>query len=171
MRLIIVILVLLLLIPLIAFFYNQQQPGGKVTLNLPFAKAADYNDILVTRAVDGDTLVLGNNERVRLVGIDTPEIHESQKLYRDSQKSGQDIATIKALGQRSYAFTRNLVEGKRVRLEFDVERQDSKARICIPDDLSAQRQIRGFIPAIIPGGAGKQARTVEITGFCIAQKN
>lgn len=88
-----------------------------------------YSSILVTRAVDGDTLVLENKERVRLIGIDTPEMHESNKLNRDAQRSGQDVETIKQLGRQSYAFTKKLVEGKRVRLEFDVERFDKYKRI------------------------------------------
>ena len=94
-----------------------------------FGKSYDYNDVLVTRAVDGDTLVLENNERVRLIGIDTPEMHDSNKLNRDAQRSGQDIEAIKQLGRRSYEFTKKLVEGKRVRLEFDVERYDKYKRI------------------------------------------
>jgi len=89
----------------------------------------DYQDILVRRAVDGDTLVLQDGQRVRLIGIDTPEMHESDKLFRDAQRSRTDIQTIMALGRRSYEFTRNLVEGKRVRLEFDVEKYDKYGRL------------------------------------------
>ncbi len=100
---------------------------GKVSV--PFGQAYNYDDILVVRAVDGDTLKLENGERVRLIGIDTPEVYESSKLYRDSKKSGQDIKTIQALGKRSSGFTRDLVEGKRVRLEFDVEKRDKYQRL------------------------------------------
>ncbi|MFH1363876.1 MAG: thermonuclease family protein [Candidatus Omnitrophota bacterium] len=100
---------------------------GKVSV--PFGQAYNYDDILVVRAVDGDTLKLENGERVRLIGIDTPEVHESTKLYRDSKKSGQDIKAIQALGKRSSGFTRDLVEGKRVRLEFDVEKRDKYQRL------------------------------------------
>ena len=96
---------------------------------IPFGTRYNYEDILVTRAVDGDTLLLESGERVRLIGIDTPEMHESQKLYKDSQRAKQDIATIKALGRRAYEFTRNLVENKRVRLEFDVEKKDQYGRM------------------------------------------
>jgi len=100
---------------------------GKVTL--PLGRTDNYDDVLVERAVDGDTLKLENGERVRLIGIDTPEMHESAKLYRDSQKSGQNVAVIQALGKRAYNFTRDLVEGKRVRLEFDVEKRDKYKRL------------------------------------------
>ena len=55
-------------------------------------------------------------------------MHDSAKLDRDASRSGQDVAAIKQLGRRSYEFTKNLVEGKRVRLEFDVERYDKYRR-------------------------------------------
>ena len=102
-------------------------PEGKVSV--PFGQAYNYDDILVVRAVDGDTLKLENGERVRLIGIDTPEVYESTKLYRDSKKSGQNIKAIQALGKRSSKFTRDLVEGKRVRLEFDLEKRDKYKRL------------------------------------------
>lgn len=105
--------------------YSSQE--GK--FSVPFGRKYDYSDILVKRVVDGDTLLLENGERVRLIGIDTPEMHESNKLYRDSQRSGQDIRTIQQLGRKSYEFTKNLAEGKPVRLEFDVEKLDRYDRL------------------------------------------
>ncbi|MFA5200536.1 MAG: thermonuclease family protein [Candidatus Omnitrophota bacterium] len=106
-------------------FHSQEE----VKWEIPFGNSYDYGNVLVTRVVDGDTLVLENNERVRLIGIDTPEIHESYKLNRDVQRSGTDADAIKKMGQRSYEFTKKLVEGKRVRLEFDTERYDRYKRI------------------------------------------
>ena len=97
--------------------------------SIPFGKSYNYTNILVTRVVDGDTLKLENGERVRLIGIDTPEMHESEKLYRDSARTEQDISTIQKLGRRAYEFTKNLVEGKRVSLEFDVEKHDRYGRL------------------------------------------
>ena len=102
--------------------HYQQQSGLKHL-------SGNYDAILVMRVVDGDTLKLANGDRVRLIGIDTPEMHESQKLYRDSKKSGQDVKTIQALGRRAYAFTKGLVEGKTVKLEFDVEKRDKYGRL------------------------------------------
>jgi len=56
-------------------------------------------------------------------------MYESDKLYRDSQRTGQDIRTIMAMGRKAYEFTKNLVEGKIVRLEFDVEQRDKYGRL------------------------------------------
>lgn len=105
------------------------QNSGDWKWSMPFGKNYDYSNVLVERAVDGDTLKLETGERVRLIGIDTPEMHDSKKLYKDSQRSGQDVTTIQKLGRRSYEFTKQLVEGKRVSLEFDVEKYDKYDRL------------------------------------------
>lgn len=108
---------------------SESSYSAQGKFKIPLGRSYNYSDILVTRAVDGDTLVLESGERVRLIGIDTPEMHESNKLRRDSQRSQQDAATIQKLGRRAYEFTRQLVEGKRVSLEFDLERYDRYKRI------------------------------------------
>jgi len=103
--------------------------SGEGKFTIPFGRNYNYADILVKRVVDGDTILLETGERVRLIGIDTPELHESDKLYRDASRTRQDISTIQKLGRRAYEFTRNLVEGKRVSLEFDVEKRDRYKRL------------------------------------------
>ena len=89
----------------------------------------NYEDILIQRAVDGDTLVLVSGERVRLIGIDTPETHINNRLYWQAQRSKRDIQAMMALGKKAHRFTRDLVGGKRVRLEFDVEKYDKYGRL------------------------------------------
>lgn len=108
---------------------GQTSASGEAIISLPFGKSYNYDAVLVTRVVDGDTLKLENGERVRLIGIDTPEVYESAKLQRDSRKSGRDRAVIQAMGKKSSDFTRKLAEGKRVRLEFDVEKRDRYNRL------------------------------------------
>ncbi len=88
----------------------------------------DYDHVFISRVIDGDTLKLANGPRVRLIGIDTPEMYKSKKLYRDARRSKHDLQTIQELGRRSYAFTRKLAEGKLARLEFDVEKRDTYGR-------------------------------------------
>ena len=100
-----------------------------LSLALTSCTQADYAGILVTKVFDGDTLRIANGEKVRLLGIDAPEMYESDKLYRDAQRSGQDIRTIIALGRKSYQFTKQSVEGKKVRLEFDVQQRDKYGRL------------------------------------------
>lgn len=108
---------------------NQYHRSGTVKFGFNFGEERSYENVLVSRVVDGDTLQLETGERVRLIGIDTPELHESSKLQRDSQRSGQDKKAIKQLGEQAYEFTKKLVEGKQVRLEFDAEKKDKYDRL------------------------------------------
>jgi len=69
----------------------------------------------VARVVDGDTIVLNNGERIRYIGIDTPEtVHPSKP--------------VEYFGKEASEANKKLVEGKRVRLEYDVQRVDQYGR-------------------------------------------
>lgn len=99
---------------------------------LPLAKtdAAPKDEFYyVQRVVDGDTLKLSGGQRVRLIGVDTPEVHYSNKLARDAERSRKDIKAIQSLGRKASDFTKDLCLGKKVRLEFDVEKHDRYRRL------------------------------------------
>jgi micrococcal nuclease len=85
----------------------------------------------VLRAVDGDTLEIaadGSTWHVRLIGIDCPESHPSDKLNRDARRTKQDRETIIALGRRASEFTRDLCEGQSCRLEYDKANDSQRHR-------------------------------------------
>lgn len=79
--------------------------------------------LYVKRVVDGDTLLLEDGRKVRLIGVDTPEVHVSQKLYKDSERSGENMATIRELGLRAAAFTRKYLDKQQVKLEYEPSNQ------------------------------------------------
>jgi len=108
---------------------NVEYSSDSGVFKVPFGVNYNYSDIYVKRVIDGDTLELESGERVRLIGIDTPEIHASKKLHKDAARSKQNVTTIQKLGRRAYEFTKNLVEDKRVSLEFDVEKYDVYKRL------------------------------------------
>ena len=69
----------------------------------------------VIRVVDGDTIILNGKERVRLIGVDTPETVDPRR-------------PVQYFGKEASAFTKRTVEGKRVRLEYDQTRKDRYGR-------------------------------------------
>ncbi|HEU5142555.1 MAG TPA: thermonuclease family protein [Solirubrobacterales bacterium] len=74
---------------------------------------------LVTRVVDGDTVeaeIDGEEEDVRLIGVDTPE-------------SVTPDEPVECFGPRASAFSERLLEGKRVQLVFGEERVDPYDRL------------------------------------------
>jgi len=73
----------------------------------------------VIRAVDGDTIearVDGRDEYVRYIGVDTPETVKPD-------------TPVQCFGPRASLFNHRLVEGRRVRLVFGVERRDAYGRL------------------------------------------
>lgn len=99
---------LVVLLLLIAGRWLRQQPT-------PFP-SAEPGVFVVKRAVDGDTLLLQDGRRVRLIGVDTPETKHPRR-------------PVEPFGPEASAFTRDHVEGRSVRLEFDKERRDRYGRI------------------------------------------
>jgi micrococcal nuclease len=86
----------------------------------------------VVKVVDGDTVdvVLSQGRRrVRLIGVDAPELHDGPKLDREAAHSGRSRAAIRALGRAATAFTQRRLAGKAVGLELDVARQDRYGRL------------------------------------------
>ena len=103
-------------------------------LPLPLAVPSFAKDpATIVRVVDGDTVEImlkGQKEKVRLIGVDTPEKFESDKLHRDAARTGQDEKTIRALGERASDFTKSLVKrGGAVQLEYGQEERDKYHRL------------------------------------------
>ncbi len=68
---------------------------------------------IVTRVIDGDTIVIDTGQRVRYIGVDTPEVYPEEEAY----------------GMEAWQANRQLVEGKKVRLEPDVSETDKYGRL------------------------------------------
>ncbi|MEZ6065843.1 MAG: thermonuclease family protein [Planctomycetaceae bacterium] len=100
-----------LLIGLVIYRGSQSiNPGSR--RSLPDASKPQ----LVIRAIDGDTLLLESGHRVRLIGVDTPETKHPD---RPAEPFGAEAAR----------FTASHVEGRSVRLEYDLARLDEYQRV------------------------------------------
>lgn len=81
---------------------------------LPTATKSESNQLIVTRVIDGDTIVVlmnGVSEKIRLIGVDTPETVDPRK-------------TIQCFGKEASMFTENLLLNNAVRLEADASQGD-----------------------------------------------
>jgi len=81
-----------------------------LTLLATGCSRVNENVALVTRVIDGDTIEIEGGYRVRYIGIDTPE--RGEPYYWEALQAN-----------------RNLVEGKKVRLEKAVEDKDKYGRL------------------------------------------
>ena len=74
------------------------------------------NTVLVTRVIDGDTIEIEGGQKVRYIGIDTPETVDPRK-------------PVQCFGVEASNKNKELVSGKRVRLEKDVSETDKYGRL------------------------------------------
>ena len=96
----------------------------KISVHEQKQLSKESETLLVKRVIDGDTFELEDKERVRLLGIDTPEKYESNKLDKDAQRTGEDKKTIQKLGRLASDFTKSLIEGKKVLLVPEAKYDD-----------------------------------------------
>lgn len=80
----------------------------------------------VEKILDGDTFIC-SGEKVRLIGIDTPESTINPNI--EKQRSLGDTEIIIRLGKMAKKFVKKVMpEGTTVRLEFDIQKRDKYGR-------------------------------------------
>ncbi len=98
----------------------------------------DSPTVRVVAVVDGDTLDVewaGRRERVRLLGVDTPETADPDR-------------PVGCYGPEAAAFTHQRLFGRTVRLRFDRERRDRFGRLLAYVDVDGRR----FNDELLAGG-------------------
>jgi len=85
--------------------------AARHTGETPLPEALAEGEHQVLRVVDGDTLLLANHARVRLIGVDTPETVRPEH-------------PVEAWGPEASRFTQEFIARGPVRLTFDQERKD-----------------------------------------------
>jgi micrococcal nuclease len=75
----------------------------------------DRREGRITKITDGDTIRIGE-ERIRLIGVDTPE----------TRKPG---TPVQCFGKKATAFATKAVLGRQVTLELDAEERDRYGRL------------------------------------------
>ena len=112
---------------------KSRNPGSAIVADAPVT-------VYVERVIDGDTLAVDGNQRVRLLGVDTPETVKPE-------------TPVQPWGPEASEFAKRHVEGKMVRLEFDREKRDRYDRVLayvyVGDWFLNEELIRaGLSPAV-----------------------
>lgn len=112
--------ILLISIFVIAFFVGERASINfePPTSNLTPSPTSQVNqeEVIVKRVVDGDTIELEDGRRVRYIGMDTPELKDQRE-------------TVECFTKEAMEKNKELVEGKKVRLEKDVSETDKFGRL------------------------------------------
>ncbi len=120
----IIISIVLMITPIATFAQT-----GKQVFHMAFDNCNRYKDVVVDEVLSVNTFRLKDGEKVRLIGLRVPKefvLKKKDKKRRD--KYGFVIKEkeppFTPFNEKAINFVRNLIEGKHVRLEFDVKKTD-----------------------------------------------
>src|SRR3989338_9427292 len=106
------------LIILLVFFYTRKNNSAvsppPVAIS-PTAGIKLFETARVKHVIDGDTVILSDNSKVRYIGIDSPELDKNGKM--------------ECFAENAKNFNRQLVENQTVSLEKDVSDKDKYGRL------------------------------------------
>ena len=98
--------------------------------NIEFSSLANkkYAHVLVEKVISADTIRLESGEKIKLIGLKAPRPPKREKVEMD--KNGfivepEDSNPSTSVEEDAFNFTKSLIEGKYVRLEFDAQRTTS----------------------------------------------
>ena len=75
----------------------------------------------VSNVIDGDTVDITNGPRIRYIGINTPETMD--------KKNGRWVLSPEAYAREARDLNVKLVQGKKIKLEFDETKKDKYGRV------------------------------------------
>jgi micrococcal nuclease len=92
---------------------NTSSQAGTQSGGTQSVEGISFEKAVVSRVVDGDTVVLSDGRRVRFIGMDTPESTTTTEFY----------------GKEASDYTKSRLTGKPVYLEKDVSETDRYGRL------------------------------------------
>jgi len=100
----------------IVFISNYLSPPTQIAPPLSTLVPDTTAEVKVKKVVDGDTFTLENGQAIRMIGMDTPEtVHPSKP--------------VQCFGREASQKTKELLEGKVVKLEKDISETDRYNRL------------------------------------------
>lgn len=111
-------------------------------------------EALVVKVIASDMVVLENGQRIKLLGIESFGPPPRPKVKYDNKGrpiEDTEVEPTIPLEEQAIVFAQELMEGKKVKLEYDVESRDEKgqkvAYVYLPDGRLANAELlrEGFV--------------------------
>ena len=90
-----------------------------------FKNINNYDRVLVEKILSPDLILLKSQEKIRLIGVKAPKTPKKKKVKRNEYNIilKEEASPLVSLYDRAFLFSRKLMEGKYVRIEFDIQRR------------------------------------------------
>ncbi|OGX09103.1 MAG: hypothetical protein A2Z88_09010 [Omnitrophica WOR_2 bacterium GWA2_47_8] len=99
-----------------------------------FKKTDNYQNVTVQKVVDTATLILSNDERIRLIGLRSPEIkRKKENIKHDSFgfPIREEVDPATPIEEQALTYVTNLLLNQTVTVELDVQKKgDGRATLA-----------------------------------------
>ncbi len=68
---------------------------------LNYAQIPDTDAVTIKQVMDGDTFRLSNGQKMKLAGVNAPELHDTPKLPQEAQRFHKEVWAFRALGDKA----------------------------------------------------------------------
>jgi micrococcal nuclease len=111
-------------------------------------------EVLVLKVPASDLITLENGQRIKLLGIESfgpPPLPKVKYDNKGRPIEDKEIEPTIPLEEQAIVFAQELMEGKKIKLEYDVEARDEKgyktAYVYLPDGKMANVELlrQGFV--------------------------
>ena len=104
--------------------FSQKISDIKANLKIKKELLKNLEKVYITKVIDGDTFKTSKKKTIRLIGINTPEIHHPEK-------------GVEYFGKEAANYTRKFLKGENVYLQHDIQKKDKYGRelayVFLPD--------------------------------------
>ncbi len=108
------------LFPILTAAHAWSGPGDDL-----FNHSSKIISATVAKVITADTIVLDDDKKIRLIGLDAPAPPKFKRVEYD--KNGfpiNDATPVETIEEKALNFTRNLLENKKIRLEYDADQRN-----------------------------------------------
>ena len=136
---------------LIFLFLTAPVYGGMDEL---FHSSSKLEEAMVVKVPSSDTIILENGQRIKLLGIESYGPPPRPVVKYDNKGrpiEDKDIQPTISLEEQAIIFAQSLMEGKKVKLEYDVDSRDEEghktAYVYLPNGHMANIELlrQGFV--------------------------
>jgi micrococcal nuclease len=115
---------------------DKSVPQIKHPMKIELSQSSIIEKVTINRVVDGDTLEVtfeNKTERLRLIGVDTPEVYNSKKMRSDAHRLGISEEDVQKKGMQASKFVAEFLKerysNQKIRLEIGAEERDRYGRL------------------------------------------
>ena len=128
------------------FCLSGETTAAQTDINSFFKASTDYSSVVIERVLSADTFVIEGGKHIQLIGLQAPPAPKRKHVKQNEYGIIiEEVTPESSIEERALKFVKDLLGGKTVRLEFDVEHKSENSQTFayafLPDETFVNQEI------------------------------